>query len=243
MKGTYRPKASYVHLSGRDQTFQNQNSNIRKDGVFTSFLPYYRFVNGKWTVFKENWTYTSSVVEFSPFGQALETIDALNRYSSSVFGYNQSLPIAVAANTQYKQLGFDGFEDYNFENCSDNHFKLVSTNPIVSTESHSGRRSVKVTAEEPLVYETVLMESCSDPVCELSLQIDGGGEIGDDATVLIQNGLPPFEIEYATLQGNPTVSILDSTNSLKIVGNGNAYSVNVKVTDANGCVIIQTINL
>jgi hypothetical protein len=242
LKGTYRPKASYVHLSGRDQSFQNQNSNIRKDGVFTSFLPYYRFVNGKWTVFKENWTYTSSVVEFSPFGQALETIDALNRYSSSVFGYNQSLPIAVAANTQYKQLGFDGFEDYNFENCSDNHFKLVSTNPIVSTESHSGRRSVKVTSEEPLVYETVLMESCSDPGCDLSLAIDGGSEIGNDLSVLIQNGLPPFEIEYTTLQGNPTVSIEDSNNSLKIVGNGNAYSVSVKVTDANGCVIIQTIN-
>lgn len=242
LKGTYRPKASYVHLSGRDQTFQNQNSNIRKDGVFTSFLPYYRFVDGKWKVFKENWTYTSSVVEFSPFGQALETIDALNRYSSSVFGYNQSLPIAVAANTQYKQLGFDGFEDYNFENCSDNHFKLVSTNAIVATESHSGRRSVMVTAEAPLVYETVLTESCSDPGCDLSLVVKGAGETVNDVTVEMLKGLPPFEIEYTTLQGNPTVSVANSDNSLKIVGNGQAYSVNVKVTDANGCVVIQTIN-
>jgi len=86
------------------------------------------------------------------------------------------------------------------------------------------------------------MESCSDPGCDLSIAIDGDGEIGNDVSVLIQNGLPPFEIEYTTLQGNPTVSIQDSNNSLKIVGNGTAYSVSVKVTDANGCVIIQTIN-
>jgi hypothetical protein len=242
LKGTYRPKASYVHLSGRDQTFQNQNSNIRKDGVFTSFLPYYRFVNGKWTVFKENWTNTSSGVEFSPFGQALETVDALNRYSSSLFGYNQSLPIAVAANTRYKQLGFDGFEDYNFENCSDNHFKLVSTNTIVSTESHSGRRSVKVTAYEPLLFESVLSESCNDPSCDLSISLSGGEEGGSEVIVTIINGLPPYEVEYETLQGNPTVSILDSTNSLNIFGNGTAYSIKVKVTDQNGCVYIQTIN-
>jgi hypothetical protein len=96
-KGTWRPVTSFTHLSGRNQTFKNENSNIRDDGFMTSFSPFFKLINKNWVIDKQNWTYVSSVSEFNPFGQAIETKDALNRYTSSVFGYNQTLATAVAA--------------------------------------------------------------------------------------------------------------------------------------------------
>jgi hypothetical protein len=247
LKGTFRPKASFVHLAGRDQAFENTNSNIRNDGMFTSFLPFYRLQNGKWAIVKDNWTYTSSVVEFSPFGQALETVDALNRFSSSMFGYNQTLPVAVAANTMYKQLGADGFEDYNYDNCSDNHFKLVSTQEIVSTESHTGRRSVKVTANNPLIYETSIVSDCIDEPCQFKAAIginpEDKGTIGANSTFTISMGVAPYQFEYTILQGSPTISFNATENGLILIGNGQSYSVDIKVTDANGCTYYEQISL
>ena len=178
LKGTWRPKASYVHLAGRTQTFENNNSNIREDGVFTSYTPFYELDGGAWNINKQNWTYTSSVVEFSPYGQALETIDALDRYSASQFGYNQTLPIAVAANTRYRQLGFDGFEDYVYDNCSDNHFRLadgIETN-VVDEDSHTGRKSIKVSSGSPVIYSTQLVTDC-DPLIPIIT-----GESNNDVT-------------------------------------------------------------
>jgi hypothetical protein len=185
------------------------------------------------------------VVEFSPFGQALETIDALNRYSSSMFGYNQTLPVAVAANTRYKQLGFDGFEDYNYDNCSDNHFRLVSDHIISDAESHTGRRSVRVKAGTPLIYETMIVEECLDEPCQLRMaivQLSGvKGDIGVNSGFEVSNGIAPYQIEYTILQGNPLASFNATENGLIFTGNGQAYKVDVKVTDANGCTYYQQI--
>lgn len=185
LKGTWRPKASYVHLAGRTQTFENENSNIRNDGMFTSFTPFYRLEGGKWVIDRNDWTYTSSVVEFSPFGQALETVDALDRFSSSMYGYNQTLPIAVAANTRYRQLGFDGFEDYAFDNCSDNHFRIAEVNEsaIVNTESHTGKHSLKVGAGNTMRFSAYLVAPCDtlqptfDP---FPIQIEPEGDIDEE---------------------------------------------------------------
>lgn len=236
-RGTWRPKASYVHLSDRTQTFVNENSNIREDGVFSSFTPFYNLNAGSWGIDKQNWTYTSSVVEFSPFGQALETIDALNRYSSSMFGYNQTLPIAVAANTRYRELGYDGFEDYDFINCSDNHFKLGANAEIVDNVSHTGRKSIKVSAGNPVVYSTVFEESCDDAPCmniETQLSYDANGNIAS-ATVSVSGGLAPYQFDYETLSGNATSNL--EGNTLTLINNDlkQGFHIVVTVTDANGC--------
>lgn len=240
-KGNWRPKASYVHLSDRTQAYENNNSNIREDGVFTSFNPFYRLQGGDWNINKQNWTYTSSVTEFSPFGQALETVDALDRYSSSLFGYNQALPIAVAANTRYRQLGFDGFEDYDFVNCSDNHFKIGANAELENSESHTGRNSLKVTAGNPVVFSTVIVEDCEEVGC--GLEIETSNEVGPTSppkliyTYEIVGGVGPFEIDIEIISGNSISEIL--TDSSIIVSFYPApidqADYTVTITDANGC--------
>lgn len=233
LKGNWRPKASYLHLSGRTQTYENANSNIRHDGMFASFTPFYKLTGGNWNIDRQNWTYTSSVMEFSPFGQPLETVDALNRHSSSQYGYNQSLKIASANNTRYRQLGFDSFEDYDFENCSDNHFKLAPGAEIVESKAHSGRRSLKVTPATPIVYSTAIVEDCEtlpDPCpIEVQLIIDGNARV-----YKILSGNAPYQFN---------VSIISGPVFYEMTPQGiNVFSTNphtghyiLTITDATGC--------
>lgn len=235
LKGNWREKASYLHLTGRTQTYENTNSNIREDGVFTSFTPFYKLVGGNWNIDRQNWTYSTSVTEFSPFGQALEMVDPLNRYTSNQFGYNQSLQIAMAANTQYRQLGFDGFEDYDYENCSDNHFKIGMGATIVSNQSHSGRRSLKVSAGSPVVYSTQIVEECNEEFpCAFTME-----EIEDGNIRFYQNptGQAPFTYDFQILDGALETG-MEANGSFRVTMNhpNTTATYTLVVTDANGCV-------
>ncbi len=60
--------------------------------------------------------------------------------------------MAVASNSKYKEMAFDGFEDYDFSTClTSAHFNfqgLLKPNEITvsSKQSHTGRKSLKVEA-------------------------------------------------------------------------------------------------
>ena len=252
LRGNWRPKASYVHLAGRTKAFANNNSNIREDGVFTSYTPFYELTGGNWNIDKRNWTYTSSVVEFSPFGQALETIDALDRYSSSMFGYNQSLPVAVAANSRYRQIGFDGFEDYNYINCSDDHFKIAENATIVEDESHTGRRSVQVVADTPVIFSNVFTQECAELECEFNIDVVNQGfvcsricgDIGNHCTSTLTTvgAVQPVQFEYNMVYGDESeldVEITEDINgitSMVLTSHSQTpSSIIVTVTDGTGC--------
>lgn len=85
---------------------------------------------------------------FSPRGFELENRDALDRYSGAQYGYNYKFPMAVGANTEYTEIGFDGFEDYGFFGCPTNaHFSFSNgsgTAPITPDHFHTGNYSMPV---------------------------------------------------------------------------------------------------
>lgn len=235
IKGNWRPKASYLHLSGRTQTYENANSNIREDGVFTSFTPFYKLDGGNWAIDRQNWTYTSSVTEFGPFGQSLEAVDALNRYSSSQYGYNQTLVTAASTNSRYRQLGFDGFEDYDFENCSDNHFKVATGEQIVSDRSHSGRRSLKVPANTDVTYTAIIVDDCEEEfVCRLAAEIDSSGM---QRGFTVVGGTAPYQYDLNVTSGFANLVIGSGGFLVTSTLGGTVSEVRytVTVTDANGC--------
>lgn len=238
IKGTYRPITSFVQLSGRNQSFTQGNSNIRNDGFFTSFSPFYKLENNKWQIDKQNWTFTSSVEAFSPFGQALETRDALDRYTSSVFGYNQTLAKAVGVNTRYRQLGFDGFEDYNFTNCSDEHFKLTSNAHVVDNKSHTGKKSMLVTGNIDFVVP--LENPCDKIECKLNYTMVANHQSGySDFELVFNGGVAPYEVSYEVLQGDPKISY----NQLGNISIRTASSCLMKlvVKDAKNCSQVFTL--
>lgn len=236
LKGNWNPKATYLHLSDRTQTFENNNTNIRKDGMMDSFEPFFRLYNGDWNLNKENWTYTSEVTEFSPFGQAIETVDALNRYSATHIGYNQSLPIAVATNSMRKESGFDGFEDYMFESCPDNHFRIGGTNAVLNNnESHTGRYSIEVNAGSPVIFQKQIAEVCEeeDP-CDFSKYI-----IDTNPKKVIVLDAEGVNMSYEIIYGNPTPVINEIAGGIEITFSSNyKYKVEIKLINEEGCVAI-----
>ncbi len=150
-RGTWRAEKSHLFLTGREHS--DVRPDPRNDGFYNKFSPFYqRNEAGEWFIEDEDWTFTSEVTQFNPYGFEIENQDALGRFSAAQYGYNFRFPLAVGANTRYDEMGFDGFEDYNFQGCPENeHFGFrdpvnAGLGEVDNTESHTGRSSLKVAA-------------------------------------------------------------------------------------------------
>lgn len=239
-KGNWRPLKSYTHLTGRNQSNYNTNTNIRKDGMFTSYTPYYKLLNGSWQMDTKDWTYVSEVTVFNTFGEELENKDALNRYSSATFGYNQSMALSVASNSQYKEQGFDGFEDYDFNPCMDDHFKFKGVTPTAN-ESHTGKYSLKVPAGTTQKLTRQIAEACIDSsACKLAIVFSDVDRIGGSPSIDVRgiyaNGA--VSLTWNIISGSPQIVPL-SSGQIRVTGSD--FKIEFTVTDSNGCKATKTL--
>jgi len=170
----YYPEASYVYVTERVLTRTNDNPNLKTDGTYADFMPFWWYSpqSLQWYPVSSHgrWLPNQAVTVRNGHGEELENRDYLGRFSAAMFGYAQTLPTALATNTPYSSLGFDNFETYEVENCEDNHFnfkKGINTSPVITAtpslyqstnnytdlssgptitgaESHTGRYSIKV---------------------------------------------------------------------------------------------------
>jgi hypothetical protein len=184
--GNWRPKYNYVFQVSRenlasDQFLQN-STDVRKSGAYSVFTPFWTYAGGNWNASTDaKWIAANEVTYFNEKGLELENKDALDRYSSAVFGYLKSLPIAVASNSQYRELAFDGFEDYGFkldcigkDACNPGHFDFRdSLNPegqsrittsgfsdTTTAEAHTGKYSLVLNGSTTIsrtVYTTPIL--------------------------------------------------------------------------------------
>lgn len=243
LKGVWKGKKSYTYLTDRTTTNHNNNSNIRKDGVYTQFNTFYKNENGKWQVDDRNWTFVSQITAYSPYSVELENKDALNRYSAAQFGYNQTLATAVAANTRYSELGFDNFEDYDFSKCADSHFKMSSsTTPINTNESHTGYRSLKVSSTEDISLTKTLKlnPDCDFTDCTLDLGITGAGTSIRTCTPSGANG----DVQWLTTQvisGDVSFAFGSDGTILTITGSSPYWEVLLTILDEGGCRVSKII--
>jgi hypothetical protein len=237
-KGNWHLKRNFAYLTGRTQSSYDGNTNTRKDGVYTSYNPLYKKTGAKWQLDTTNWTFTSKVTMINPNGQELENIDPLGRYSAATYGYNQTFATAVSANARYREIAFDNAEDYDLNNCGDTHFKF--SNPRIDTgQSHTGRRSIRVSSGSPLSLTKVLNAStCStSDACDMSdvilHNVDTNIPIGYSFSG--PGAVAPLTISYNITGGNPQISI-NNTGGIKINNPNSTWSAVVTVTGANGCV-------
>lgn len=156
-KGVWRTKSSRTYLTGRN--FESEVTP-RTQGFFTQFAPMYQQSNyGNWMKDFNDWTFVAEVTEYSPYGFELENKDALERHSAAQYGYNNTFPMAVGANTKYSEMGFDGFEDYGFDGCVENgHFDFRGAVglDVDPDNSHTGKHSLKVGGNSQVTMNKVL---------------------------------------------------------------------------------------
>ncbi|MBS1687471.1 MAG: hypothetical protein JSS96_02005, partial [Bacteroidetes bacterium] len=132
--GVYRPHADYVYEAPRNYA----NNSVRTTGLFSPWafypmtspqyqvchtitaspvqdppLPPYKITSLMYPNKSRdaNWQTARSVSKYSPYGKEVENIDAIGNYSNAIYGYDESLPVAVASNAKQGEVLAEGFED------------------------------------------------------------------------------------------------------------------------------------
>lgn len=163
--GNWRSYRNQVYLAGRTQnTLGTTDLDIRGNGLFTAFTPFWQPNSGNdWTDNPTDWTWAQQITKFTPFGNEVENVDALGRYSSAVFGYNNTLPLLVAANSRHQDVGFDGFEDYDFvtADCRELHFSFAGLGggTLNGDYAHTGLKSMRIRAGGNMIMSRTLGSS------------------------------------------------------------------------------------
>lgn len=231
-KGNWRPVVSYLHLSGRTQSDYNNNTNTRKDGMFETYTPYYKSVAGDWQIDQADWTYTAEVTEFTPFGQEVENRDALGRYSAATFGFNQTLAKSVAANARYRQIGFSSFEDDDFSDCADNHFKFDNGLTLRDNSvSHTGLHSIKVSpGNDGLLTRDIAW--CDPEDCSLDITHE---RVGAFLNITPIGGASPYTLDWNLISGNMPSFNYDPVLEQLVVRVSTQFTMIITFIDTEGC--------
>lgn len=197
--GNWRPDRAYTYYYDRKESDAGVTAtDIRKEGELKSFIPYWQLGNDSITPAKDSsrWVWNSASSLYNRKGYETENYDPLGRYNSGLYGYNKTLPVAVAQNSKYREILFDGFEDYSYTANSCNapcqtprEFDFLAGNSNASIQnviSHSGRNSLTVTAnnqavltatvtKDTLLTAAVLFSADSTPVYQTSIIGKGTG--------------------------------------------------------------------
>lgn len=173
-KGNWRPSRSWVHKNvARVQSdVSSQQSPTQLDapqpeassyGYYKTFNPFWNkpATAGPWTRDDQHYTLVSEVTQYNPYGEAIESRDALGIYSSAILGYDDKLAIAVGNNTEYRDFAYDGFEEYAFPYNSNQcvsklHFDLQASGQLTEAEVHTGFYSLEIKGGDELVKEVAI---------------------------------------------------------------------------------------
>ncbi|HEY8972552.1 MAG TPA: hypothetical protein VIM64_25780, partial [Puia sp.] len=150
--GNWRGNRSYTYYGTRAETDPTSSTNIRHNGAFRDFAPYWVFQNKSLQPQPDTtrWVWNSELTLFNPKGMEIENKDPLGRYNSILYGYYNTLPTAVIQNGHYRESAFEGFEDYGFvtQTCDTAcpSARHVDFGPFLSrlstVQKHSGKSSL-----------------------------------------------------------------------------------------------------
>jgi hypothetical protein len=177
--GNFRNDKGYVFYLGRTADAPAAQKAISDAGYLVDFVSFWDFdANNKFKpVESPKWVWTQQVTRFNARGMELETKDAMQIYSSALYGYSRSLPLAITQNARYFEMGYDGFEDHGFIGdlnktapiCADDPFtmknftnaQVVEAAAISAIKPHSGKKMLEVTGSVaqktfPVKNETVV---------------------------------------------------------------------------------------
>jgi hypothetical protein len=122
-RGIWRPYQSYVFVKERT-TDAAGNINLADNGYYNE-MPLFDYRNPFFykkeygldqiwqsTNALNRWRISSEIGQYGKNGSEIETRDILGKYSAVLYGYKDNLPVAVAANAQQNEIGFEGFEEF-----------------------------------------------------------------------------------------------------------------------------------
>lgn len=206
--GNWRPKQSYVPYADRAETDPTAATDIRHNGTVPGFAAFWTFQDGVLTAAPDTsiWVWNSHSTLFNKRGLELENTDPLGRYNAGLYGYQQSMPVAVVQNARYRESAFEGFEDYGFKTqycdtaCpADRHMDFGAYQDLLdSVNRHSGKYSLKVASGEQASLSFSLGDVANDGIAPplafrtVSHNCGSVGAVLRDARITSSHLLPIF---------------------------------------------------
>ncbi|MGE7777029.1 hypothetical protein ACQKLP_20080 [Chitinophaga sp. NPDC101104] len=159
--GNWRPHRTYAYYGERKESDPQAATNIRTDGTYKDFLSFWKKQSNGWKPQYDTtrWVWNSESTIFNKKGFELENRDALNRFNSAIYGFEDALPLAVVQNSMLREAAFEGFEDFYFKgnNCPTgdcgtarrfDFTRYISW--LDTTQRHTGRYSIKIPGNDTL---------------------------------------------------------------------------------------------
>jgi hypothetical protein len=178
--GNWRPVRSYVYYDRRKESDPLAATNIRKDGQIGNFVPFWNW-NDQGIMIPSTdttrWVWNTEITRYNRRGLETENRDPLGRFNSGLYGYMNTLPVAIAQNARFREMAYDGFEDYSFEmdscitSCiTPRHFDFTAyKDSIVTTMKHTGKSSLRLGAGSHAIANAKILtvSDTSSPVLDM----------------------------------------------------------------------------
>jgi hypothetical protein len=157
--GVFRSDLSKVFYGSRIETNPVSQTAISKNGFLQDFSLYWNFSSTNNNLIPDEqsskWVWNSRITKFNAKGMELETKDALGIYTAAQYGYNKSMPVAIAKNSPYSQMFSENFEDGGFNEsvngmtpyqCPEDHIELnnIPNTQLVNNVAHSGSGALQI---------------------------------------------------------------------------------------------------
>ncbi len=111
LQNNWKPKKSWSYVAKRLPN--SASSNVRVDGTIDGFTNFWQQSQTAQRPIKQpdqNWVSTMEVTKYHPAGGQIESKNVFGVFSSTIYGYNNTLPIAQANNAAYNQILALNFE-------------------------------------------------------------------------------------------------------------------------------------
>jgi YD repeat-containing protein len=129
------------------------------------------------------WLLSTSITQYTPNGEVYEDKNILDIYSTAIYGYNNTLPIAVAQNAKAKSIFFESFENYYAKGTSnyylENGYEVPSSyvTPDVSAlrtsaKAHTGKYSFKLATNTYYSLGKITTEAASTSTTRVWISSD-----------------------------------------------------------------------
>ncbi|MEM9859500.1 MAG: hypothetical protein AAF843_19255, partial [Bacteroidota bacterium] len=222
LRGKWRRQDTYTYYTAEIQRDRNFNTGAYGLNVFNR-----QNISAKLPA----WIRSSRVTRYSPNGDALEEVNALDISSAAKFGYYGAVPYLTAQNASYNTVLFESFEtDYSgrLESGLESSSNSTDAFPGLLTSGHSGSASVVLPgATDGLHLKTplLIMNSTSNEIIvqawvkgiDSNLNVDLYSETG---TLISSNNWPILSRSGEWALASVAISVGISKYSLRLYYSG-----------------------
>lgn len=198
--GIWRPYKSYSYVGLRkgnadmNTNTNSDNPDLRNDGIMSD-VPMFSWDIGKMEDYVPEWEWMSEVTRFSQDAYELESVNRIGIFSSGLYGYNNSLSIAVGGNASLHELGV-----YDFETAEQSSFdELLGQTNMLFAQNSGG--AIMLTDQYPIRSA----EMQAGNILKVTLDVDYSSSFS-----------------LASLENNVGVSLVSESHN-GVVGNAGYY--------------------